>query len=104
MKARVLIAVLAGLFVAPIAAAQEEAPASPWAGKASLGYLATSGNTENANLNTAFEVGYTAGQWTHIFDATAINATEDDNTTAEAYTAGWKSERKLSDADFLLDA
>lgn len=101
MKARVLIAVLAGLFVAPIAAAQEEAPASPWAGKASLGYLATSGNTENANLNTAFEVGYTAGQWTHIFDATAINATEDDNTTAEAYTAGWKSERKLSDADFL---
>jgi len=83
-------------------AAEDEAPASPWAGKARLGYLATSGNTENSNLNTAFEVAYTAGSWIHAFDASAIFATEDSTTTAEAYAAGWKSERKLSDTDFLF--
>jgi putative salt-induced outer membrane protein len=102
MNARILAATLAIVFTAPTMAAEEEAPASPWAGKASLGYLATSGNTENSNLNTAFEVGYTAGQWTHVLDAAAIYADEDSDTTAEAYAVGWKSERKLSDANFLF--
>ena len=101
MQSRVLIAVLSILLVAPTMAQEEEAPASPWAGKATLGYLATSGNTENSNLNTAFEVGYTRGEWAHLFDASAIYATEDSDTTAEAYAAGWKSERKLDDANFL---
>ncbi|MDH4124420.1 MAG: DUF481 domain-containing protein [Gammaproteobacteria bacterium] len=86
---------------APAMAADEEATSGPWAGKASLGYLATSGNTDNSNLNTAFEIGYTAGNWAHIFDASAIFATEDSATTAEAYAAGWKSERKLSEVNFL---
>jgi putative salt-induced outer membrane protein len=90
------------LVATPVLAAEEEAPTSPWAGKASLGYLATSGNTENSNLNTGFEVGYTAGQWVHLFDASAIYADEDSDTTAEAYAAGWKSERKLSDVNFLF--
>lgn len=89
------------LMAAPLMAAEEEAPSGPWAGKASLGYLATSGNTDNSNLNTAFEIGYTAGNWAHLFDASAIFATEDSDTTAEAYAAGWKSERKLSEVNFL---
>ncbi|MEM7432013.1 MAG: DUF481 domain-containing protein [Pseudomonadota bacterium] len=86
----------------PLAAQEEEAPESPWSGKALLGYLATSGNTDNTNLNSGFSVGYSAGDWTHGFEATAINATEDNETTAEAYTAGWKSERALSEANFLF--
>ncbi len=89
------------LMAAPLMAAEEEAPSSPWAGKASLGYLATSGNTDNSNLNTAFEIGYTVGNWAHLFDASAIFATEDSDTTAEAYAAGWKSERNLSEVNFL---
>lgn len=89
------------LMAAPLMAAEEEAPSSPWAGKASLGYLATSGNTDNSNLNTAFEIGYTVGNWAHLFDASAIFATKDSDTTAEAYAAGWKSERNLSEVNFL---
>ena len=89
------------LLATPLMASEEEAPPGPWAGKARLGYLATSGNTDNSNLNTAFEVGYTAGSWMHAFDAAAIFATEDSVTTAEAYAVGWKSERKLSEANFL---
>lgn len=95
----VLIAALA--MTAPVMAAEEE-PESPWAGKVTLGYLATSGNTDNSNLNSGFELGYTAGQWRHLLDAQAINATEDDATTAEAYDLGWKSERNLSENNFLF--
>ena len=84
--------------------AQEEAAEeeSPWSGKVSFGYLATSGNTENSNLNSNFEVGYTAGKWHHVLDAYAINATESGDTTTEAYGAGWKSERNFSEHNFLF--
>ena len=74
----------------------------PWSGNAALGYLATSGNTENSNLNTSFEVGYETGEWRHVFEAFAIHATEGDATTAEAYELGWKSERNVSEHDFLF--
>lgn len=96
-----LVVILAGL-VAPVCLfAQEPEQKSPWAGKAKLGYLATSGNTENSTLNTGFEVSYSAGKWTHLAEAFAINASENKITTAEAYDLGWKSERNLSEHDFL---
>ena len=97
--------VMAAALLAPFSLmAQDapEAPESPWSGKATLGYLATSGNTENSTLNSGFEVGYKTGKWAHGFAAAAINASENEVTTAEAYDAGWKSERNLTDNDFLF--
>ena len=82
--------------------AEETEEQSPWAGKATLGYLATSGNTENSTLNSGFEVSYTSGKWTHLLEAAAISASENEVTTAEAYDLGWKSERKITDQDFLF--
>jgi putative salt-induced outer membrane protein len=91
------------VLVAPaLGLAQEPEKTSPWAGKATLGYLATSGNTENSTLNTGVEVGYKVGKWEHIANASAINATESKTTTTEAYELGWKSELNLSDHDFLF--
>ena len=88
---------LAALVVSLPAVAQDaKEPESPWAGKATLGYLATSGNTENSTLNTGFEIGYATDKWAHLFKAAAINASEDEVTTAEAYNVGWKSERRPS--------
>lgn len=96
-----IVATLAVLALsAPLLAAEEEE--GPWSGKATLGYLATSGNTENSNLNTGLEVGYKAGKWAHLAKAGAINATENELTTAEAYELGWKSEWNLSDKSFLF--
>ena len=70
----ILIAVLA---IAPLPLLAEEVDEqSPWAGKATLGYLATSGNTENSTLNSGFEVGYTSGRWAHLLEAAAISASE----------------------------
>lgn len=88
--------------IAPITVMAQEEPESPWAGKATLGYLATSGNTENSTLNTGVEVSFTTGKWQHIANAFAISASENKVTTAEAYELGWKSERNLSDSDFLF--
>lgn len=88
--------------IAPFSLMAQDQPESPWAGKAKLGYLATSGNTENSTLNSGFEVGYKAGKWSHLFKAAAINSSENNVTTAEAYDAGWKSERNMSDKDFLF--
>lgn len=96
----ILIAVLAVAPPSLLAAEAEEN--SPWAGKASLGYLATSGNTENSTLNSGFEIGYTSGQWAHLLTAAAITASENEVSTAEAYDLGWKSERKIGDHDFLF--
>jgi len=87
------------LITGPVIAQEEE---SPWSGKATLGYLATSGNSENSNLNSGFEINYVPNQWAHQFKALAIYATESNSTTAEAYELGWKSERNLTDTDFLF--
>lgn len=104
MKLRTLI-VWAATMLAPMTLMAQDAreePESPWSGKATLGYLATSGNTETSTLNTGFEIGYKTGKWAHLFEAAAVNSSENKVTTAEAYDAGWKSERNLTDKDFLF--
>ncbi len=100
MKLRTFV--IAAALLAPFSLMAQDAPEGPWSGKATLGYLATSGNTENTTLNSGFEVGYTAGKWAHLANAAAINASENELTTAEAYNLGWKSERNLTDKDFLF--
>ena len=88
------------ILAAPFAAAQEEE--GPWAGTAKLGYLATSGNTDNSTLNAGFTVSYSIDDWKHAFAAVAISSADGNTTTAEAYEAGWKSERNLSEKSFLF--
>ena len=87
--------------------AQEPEAENGWSGKATLGYLATSGNTENSTLNTGVEVGFATGKWAHLAKASAVNASAidasgDESTTAEAYNLGWRSERNITDHDFLF--
>ncbi len=105
MKTRAVWLFLACAWALP-ASAQQPAAAStasdPWLVKATLGYLATSGNTESSSLNSGFSVGYTAGDWMHSLEGSAINASEEGRTTAEAYALGWKSEYNLTDDNFLF--
>lgn len=100
MNLRVVLFVAA--LAAPISLMAQEPEEGPWSGKARLGYLGTSGNTENSTLNTGVEIGYTAGKWLHTAEAKAINSSEDNSTSAEAYDFGWKSEWNLTDKDFLF--
>jgi putative salt-induced outer membrane protein len=75
---------------------------SPWAGKASLGYLSTSGNTNTTSYNTSYEVSYSKNKWAHIFDGSANGSDESETTTAEAYQVGWKSTYDFSEHNYLF--
>lgn len=76
--------------------------AGPWSGKAALGFLATSGNSESSNLNAALELGYATGNWRHLLEASAISAREEDMATAEAYMVGFRSEYSFTEHNFLF--
>lgn len=104
MFTRTLFVAVATVLAAPVAFAQAETEEEegPWSGNVSFGYLATSGNTENSNMNGSFEVGYERGKWSHLLDAYAINASVSGDTTAEAYGVGWLSERNFSEVNFLF--
>ena len=56
------------LFWSPGTPAEDEEEEGPWSGNAALGYLATSGNTDNSNLNSSLEVGYKTGDWQFFED------------------------------------
>lgn len=99
---RLRFTLIVAALVVPVSLMAQEEVKSPWTGKATLGYLATSGNTENSTLNTGVEVGFATGKWQHIANAAAINASENKVTTAEAYDLGWKTERNLTDKDFVF--
>lgn len=79
-----------------------EKQVTPWSGKAALGYLATSGNTDSSSLNSGFTVAYATGRWAHSLEASAIKASENDATSAEAYAVGWKTEFNMTERDFLF--
>lgn len=107
MNLRAFVAL--GLIMLSSTAVAQRMPAGPtnpdkegWYGKVALGYLATSGNTESSSLNTATAVNYASGRWVHTLEASAIHAAEDDETTAEAYGVGWKSEFSLSEHNYLF--
>ena len=98
----VLVLVSSLALSVPVLAAEEEEADDPLEGNVKLGYLATTGNTETSSLNTSFEAKYVVGQWHHEATASAINASEDKVTTAEAYEAGWKSGWDFTDRDFVF--
>ena len=103
MKFQNVIACVA--LATPFLATAQDQPAEDedgWSGKATLGYLATSGNTENSTLNSGLEVGFATGAWAHAVTAAAITASENEVTTAEAYDLGWKTERELTEKSYLF--
>jgi putative salt-induced outer membrane protein len=101
MCLRSLVFVVSLSLASPLLAAEEEAD-DPLEGNVKFGYLATTGNTETSSLNTSFEAKYVAGDWHHEAMASAINASENKVTTAEAYETGWKSGWNFSERDYVF--
>ncbi|MBX3706413.1 MAG: DUF481 domain-containing protein [Pseudomonadales bacterium] len=98
---RAACAVALAATVAGHAVVAEEA-ADPWSGNVRLGYLSTTGNSDTENMNFAFGVGYTRNKWTHALAGSAVGASDSDQTTAEAYTLGWKSTYDFTEFDYLF--
>jgi len=90
-------------FAMPLLAQEEEETEedSPWSGSVTVGYLATTGNTEGSSLNSGAEINYTLELWEHQATAAAVFKTEDKITTDEAYDLGWKSARNLTEHNYL---
>lgn len=71
-------------------------------GEVSLGYLATSGNSDSENLSLTFGGDYYGDIWKHGLDGRAIRASTSGVTTAEAYGLSWQSERDFGDKSFMF--
>ncbi|NNF52543.1 MAG: DUF481 domain-containing protein [Gammaproteobacteria bacterium] len=74
----------------------------PWSGKAGLGYLATSGNSESSSLNALFRLSYNLTNWHHQFGAQAISNVTSDVTTAERYQLNFKSKYDFTEHDYVF--
>jgi putative salt-induced outer membrane protein len=102
MTVRVVTTLLALTCALPAVAQQEEEEESPFSGNVTLGYLATTGNTETSSLNGGVELAYQYARWLHEAKANAINASESSQTTAEAYDVTWRSGWDITDKDSLF--
>lgn len=76
----------------------------PWSGNVAFGYLSTSGNTEDTSVELDLNVIYTVKPWTHEFKARAYGASKNEDATAEAYKAGWKSKYDFTEFDYAFGA
>lgn len=102
MKKQVSLLATAMFVSLPLAAAEEPAAKSPWKASAELGYVATSGNTETETLNAKMAVANERDKWRHEGEITAMNASDEVQTTAEKYTLFAQSNYKMSEIDFIF--
>lgn len=71
-------------------------------GKVAFGYLATSGNSDNENMNLTFGGDYVKELWQHSLDGQAVRASASDVTTAEAYALSWQSRRSFGEHNYVF--
>lgn len=82
--------------------ASHAASAQGVSGKASVGYLATSGNTDSTSANAGLNLLLEKETWSHEFKLRAITAASSDATTAEAYAAAYQARRDRSERSYLF--
>jgi putative salt-induced outer membrane protein len=87
---------------ADVAAASKVAVKEGWQGSMSLGYLHTTGNSNTVSLNTKAIAGYKSGNWQDSLSLTALNASQDNQRTAETYEGNGQSNYSLDDNDYVF--
>jgi len=108
----VLVLIVSGSFAITAWSHDElvEEDAGPWSGKVGLGFLKSTGNTEDTSILFNFLVGYKAGSWDHALDGRIYSAQTSDQengivkTTAAAYQLGWKSKHDIDNSNYLFGA
>jgi putative salt-induced outer membrane protein len=84
-------------FFATAGFAQDE---EGFSGRAGLGYLSTTGNTETESLNINFEMGWNYAPWHHRFAGLAVQSSTSDVRTAEAYALNWQSDYDINEFSY----
>ena len=82
----------------PVFAQDEEG----FSGRIALGYIATTGNSENESLNTNFDLYWNYEPWSHSLMGRAIRASSSSVTTAESYGLEWKSNYAINETDYIF--
>jgi putative salt-induced outer membrane protein len=85
-----VVAVLALTAIAPAARAQ-------WAGKAELGFLAATGNTESQAANTKLDLIHEGSKWRNTLGFAALYSEGAEFSTAERYEANYQLDNKITD-------
>ena len=67
----------------------------------SLGFVATSGNTDTQTFNTEFLLTFDTASWTHNMKFQALGSSKDSQTTAERYYLEDKSDYNLDEMQYL---
>lgn len=102
MRTKLSIVITLAMLALPFASMAAEEDQGPWSGKAGLGYLATSGNSDNTSLNAMFRLAYDLNSWHHQFGAQAVGNVTNDVTTAERYQASVKSKYDFTEHDYIF--
>ncbi len=77
--------------------AVEEKP--EWTGNIQFGYVASSGNTENSNINGKFNLKHDDKYWLHDFNTAYYQSTESESTTAERFKLTYQADYKINEED-----
>src|SRR5574342_12872 len=102
---RAAVAFGACVLVAGTAMAHGEKGAPPpegWSGSVAAGYVAVNGNSDTTTANFKGEVMYDHERWHHSALATALGASQDGETSSEAYKAQVKSKYDLSEVIYTF--
>jgi len=82
--------IVCSLFAASTAQAQ-------WTGKAELGVMVSSGNSEATSANTKFDLAHESDKWKHTIYAGALYGANASFTTAERFEARYQIDYKIND-------
>jgi putative salt-induced outer membrane protein len=91
MRAKLFVAVIAGFSLLNSALVLAEEESSGWSGNVAAGYLKSTGNTEESNTDIDLGVTYTAKPWEHSLQGRVNGSTDEEGTSAEAYSLKFKS-------------
>ena len=95
------LSLLASTSLLTLTAAQALAQDSDYDASISLGYVATSGNTDTQTFNTEFLLTWDTANWTHNLKFQGLGSSEDGETTAERYYLENKSDYNLDETQYL---
>jgi putative salt-induced outer membrane protein len=83
---------------------EEKKPEGPWSGEFALGYLSSSGNTDDSSATFEFKAGYDLDVWHHALHGKTYSASNDNESTAENYALDWKTKYDLNAKNYVFGA
>ena len=87
------------ILTVPITHAQD---AEGFSGRAGLGFLSTSGNSDTQSLNGNFDMWLNFDSWRHDLNAQAIKSKTSGTTTSDAIGWFWQSDYTINATDYLF--